>query len=690
MIKTFYGLGALDSTGAFFAAFVIGIFFGLSLERAGFGSSRRLAGIFYFKDMSVLKVMFTALLTAMLGLCIISSFGGIDIADQIYVMKTYYGTYMAAGILFGIGFVMGGWCPGTAAVGLASGKMDAAVFFVGALIGSIGFNELFPFIKSFYTWGKSSQQAFGEPGLAFVYTSLRMSKTAFAFLFTLAAVGCFWGSEALEKKVAGEKVGGKYLDTPFLKALSIALIVTAGSLFLLSTPPVGTEKPEIARGTLPAQAPAAMEKALLTAVASAEDHVEPEDLADLLLKGASGVIAVDIRPETEFRRFHIRGAVNIQMPDLPAFAEQNRNVRRIVLYSNGMTHPAQTRDSLARLGFNNVYLLTDGLIGFVDRCLKPVSLRTEPLSEEMAKKITAWRDYFYGQVDVASAAVTGPVPPQAGLPGMVQTSWLAENLFHPAVKIIDSRDQSDYNRAHIPGAYAVSCESFRGLVSGIPSVLLPAGILAQKLSLFGIEPGDTVVLIYGGDRLRDATLIGMVFERLGHRRYAVLEGGYDKWTIEKREGATDLPLSGSSFYPVENDKDSFTYNADQVNAFLQQKKGVILDVRPADYYIGKKSDEARAGHIPGALNRPYTEDLAKSDAFTVFKPLNELETAYARLIPSKETPVVVHCRTGHQASQTFFLLKNLLGYKHVFWYDAGWTEWATRKDLPVKEGADPL
>ena len=66
----------------------------------------------------------------------------------------------------------------------------------------------------------------------------------------------------------------------------------------------------------------------------------------------------------------------------------------MVLYSNGMTHPAQARDALARLGFRNVYILTDGLQGFIETCLKPVSLRSEPLPDDLAEKINQWRQFF--------------------------------------------------------------------------------------------------------------------------------------------------------------------------------------------------------------------------------------------------------------------------------------------------------
>ena len=110
------------------------------------------------------------------------------------------------------------------------------------------------------------------------------------------------------------------------------------------------------------------------------DHIEPEELADRLMAGEPDLVLVDVRPAAEFNAFHIRGALNVPLAQLAKTLQPHKNQGLIVLYSNGMTHPAQARDSLQRQGFGNVYLLTDGLVGFRDRCLKPVSLRSEPLS----------------------------------------------------------------------------------------------------------------------------------------------------------------------------------------------------------------------------------------------------------------------------------------------------------------------
>lgn len=668
MIKTFYGLGTLDTGSAFFAALLIGIFFGLALERAGFGSSRRLAGIFYFRDMAVLKVMFTALLTALLGLAAFIALGLIDPATQIYYMPTYYGTYCIAGLIFGFGFVMGGWCPGTAAVGLASGKIDALFFLAGGIIGSVVFNEVFPLIKTIYQWGVSSQENFGQPGLAFVYQTLGISKPAFAFGFTLIAVLCFWGAEYIERRNPESAETGRFFNTPFLKAFSLALVFFAASLFLL---PPHVSQPSA--------------QMLLESIAAAEDHVEPEDLAERLMQGDANVIAVDVRPTEEYEAFHIRGAVNVQLPDLPQFAQRHKDKSMIILYSNGMTHPAQARDILFRSGYSNVYILTDGLIGFVERCLKPVSLRSEPLLTAAAAQINQWRDYFYGQEEAVRETVAESLALPAPMPGMVDTVWLLDNLKHKGLKVIDARAQAEYNTGHIPGSFCLAYDSLRGVVDGVPSVLLPTEMLAAHFALMGIQPNDMVVLVYGGDKVRDATLVGMAFERLGHKNYAILDGGFDKWAAEGRPLSTELPPAMPFSYPVRKDADRFTVDYRYVVSRLNTPT-VILDVRPEAYFKGEKSDEARAGHIPGAVNRPYAEDLIRMESYFTFKPTAELASLYAAIIPSRETPVIVHCRTGHQASQTFFVLKYLIGYPNVFWYDAGWTEWSARKELPVASG----
>lgn len=380
MINTFYGLDKLGSPQAFFAALLLGIGFGFALERAGFGSSRRLAGVFYLTDMAVVKVMFTALVTAMLGLSILLALGWIEL-NQIFLMPTVYGAQAVGGLLFGVGFAVGAWCPGTAAAGVASGRLDALVFLASAVGGSILFNEIFPLVAGLYSAGNR--------GVQMVYETLGMPRDIFVMLFTLAAVAAFWLVEWVEKARTGKSA---YLGSPFLKAFSVALVAVASALFILR--PVAVAEP----GAPPsASGPDRGEVRLMAAIEGALDHVEPEELADRLMAGETGLMLVDVRPPEEFNAFHIRGAINIPLAELAGALAPHRNRGMIVLYSNGMTHPAQACDSLRRQGFGNVYILTDGLAGFRERCLKPVSLRNEPLSQAVADRVNAWRAFFSGQ-----------------------------------------------------------------------------------------------------------------------------------------------------------------------------------------------------------------------------------------------------------------------------------------------------
>jgi len=677
MIDTLYHQEALSTTAAMGLSLLVGVAFGFVLERAGFGSSRRLAGVFYFRDMAVVKIMFSGLVTAMLGLAYLSAFGWISL-ESIYLMPTVYVAQIVGGLIFGVGFVLSGWCPGTAAVGFASGKLDALLCLCGAVVGSILFNELYPVMRPLQA----------ESGVQLIYANLGMSQAAFALLLTVAAVIVFWAVEYVERH---RKTGTDYFNSPSLKGFGTLLLVFAVGLFIVGGgPDVATdESARAAESVAPSSVAGQPGGDLLSQVEAGRDHVESEELAERLSRGTGDWLAVDVRPPAEFNAFHIRGAVNIPLSELETRLQPYKNSGQIVLYSNGMTHPAQARDYLAGQGFANIYILTDGLTGFIDRCLKPASLRAAPVSTELAAEISAWRAFFMAQPS-SSRQIEGQAAQFTNLqlPGLVTTAWLVANLTHPAVRVIDMRPQPEYNTSHIPGSLRLDVENLRGNIGGVGSMLLPARIIAEHLSLMGIEPSNLVVLV-SGDKVHDATLVGIALERVGHRLYAVLDGGWGKWVAEGLPTNAALPTVRPSSYPVDETADRFTVDYTTVLQRVQDRSAVIVDTRPFDYYTGAKSDEARAGHIPGAVNRPVAEDLTGTDKYKAFKPAEQLAEAYGRLIPSKDATVIVHCRTGHQASLTFFVLKHLLGYQNIMWYDAGWTEWAAGVELPVRTGGAP-
>jgi hypothetical protein len=175
-------------------AVIIGFFFGFTLERAGFGDSRNLTAIFYFRDMRVLRVMFSALVTAMLGLIALSYLGLFDysILLEYSLLKTYLWPQLVGGLLFGVGFLVGGYCPGTACVGVTSGKVDAVFFLIGMVVGIWVFAWGWPIWGAFYKSADMGRitlwQVFGIPMPVMALLITGMALVA----FFLAALGERW------------------------------------------------------------------------------------------------------------------------------------------------------------------------------------------------------------------------------------------------------------------------------------------------------------------------------------------------------------------------------------------------------------------------------------------------------------------------------------------------------------------
>lgn len=174
-----------------FLAFIIGIGFGFIIEQSGFSSSRKLAGVFYGYDTVVLKVFFTAAITAMLGLLFFSLFGWIDL-NLIYINPTYLTSAIFGGIIMGAGFIIGGYCPGTSFSGAAIGKIDALVFIGGLFIG------VFIFGIGYDIWdGMYMAKFLGSPKIS---ETLGLTDGVFAILLIITALFMFRIAEWAEKK----------------------------------------------------------------------------------------------------------------------------------------------------------------------------------------------------------------------------------------------------------------------------------------------------------------------------------------------------------------------------------------------------------------------------------------------------------------------------------------------------------
>lgn len=169
----------------------IGIGFGFSLEQAGFSSSRRLAGMFYGYDTTVLKVFFTAAIVALVGSQLLSFMGLLNL-KLVFVNPYYMNATIIGGVIMGAGFIMGGYCPGTGISALSIGKIDAMIFLLGGLTGAFLFAETYPYIQTIFLGNFKGTMLINE--------WMGVSAGVFTLILIVAAVILFWLAELAEKK----------------------------------------------------------------------------------------------------------------------------------------------------------------------------------------------------------------------------------------------------------------------------------------------------------------------------------------------------------------------------------------------------------------------------------------------------------------------------------------------------------
>ncbi len=173
-------------------AVIIGMGFGFALESSGFSSSRKIIGTFFGYDFVVVKVFFTAAIVSSLGLLYFSYLGLVDFST-LYIQPTFLTSAIVGGIIMGIGFAMGGFCPGTSLCATAVGRIDGLVFLGGMFIGVFLFSESFPLFENMYYTGSE--------GAKMVNTVFGISPELFTFFLVLAAIGMFVGAGWVQKKV---------------------------------------------------------------------------------------------------------------------------------------------------------------------------------------------------------------------------------------------------------------------------------------------------------------------------------------------------------------------------------------------------------------------------------------------------------------------------------------------------------
>jgi len=192
MIGPIISSGIVASAWDNIFAVLLGMGFGFALESSGFSSSRKIIGTFFGYDFVVVKVFFTAAIVASMGLLYLNYLGLVDYS-QLYIQPTFLSSAIIGGIIMGVGFSMGGFCPGTSLAATAVGRIDGMVFFGGMFIGVFLFSESFSWFESLYLSGAQGPKMIND--------AFGISPELFTFFLVLAAVGMFFGAAWVEKKV---------------------------------------------------------------------------------------------------------------------------------------------------------------------------------------------------------------------------------------------------------------------------------------------------------------------------------------------------------------------------------------------------------------------------------------------------------------------------------------------------------
>jgi len=273
-------------------------------------------------------------------------------------------------------------------------------------------------------------------------------------------------------------------------------------------------------------------------------------------------------------------------------------------------------------------------------------------------------------------------------PRLIETAELAPFVNHPSVRIIDMRSSFfDYLKGHIPNAVYLHFETLRVPRNGIPAQG-PDRVFLEKLVGDYLSVSNPMwVIIYSEKSNPNATFLAWALDHLSHKKVGVVNGGWDKWVAEKQPVTQAYPaLQPKKFFAKV--KPETLAEKKWVRDRLSTKGAVIVDARPPKQYSGEEGEEIRRGHIPGARN-VFWEMTLEGDEVMVWKKREDLEKLFAESGITKDKEVIVHCRTGREASHLYFTLKYVLGYPNVRLYRGSWVEWSADQSLPVKTGPDP-
>ena len=270
---------------------------------------------------------------------------------------------------------------------------------------------------------------------------------------------------------------------------------------------------------------------------------------------------------------------------------------------------------------------------------------------------------------------------------LVTTDWANDNLNTPGLVFVEvDEDTSAYDGGHLPGAVKISWRD--DLRDTVKNDFIDKAGLEKLFSEKGIGNDDTIVL-YGGNNNWFAAYAYWFFTLYGHEKVVLIDGGRKKWELDGRPLSTDTVSRPATTYTAKDADLSIRAFRDDTVAAIGTKN--LIDVRSPGEYAGQlgapahlpQENAQRRGHVPGAINIPWSKAANEDGTFKSDAELTELY-AEAGFDDSKES--IAYCRIGERSSHTWFVLSELLGKKNVKNYDGSWLEYGTLIGVPIELG----